>query len=55
MNETIAGMSPAELQKATIYLLRFGNFTISKMGRRQRDLQRYYQLTTMNSYDLNTL
>ena len=27
VNETIAGMSPSELQKATIYLLRFGNFT----------------------------
>jgi len=27
INETIAGMSPSELQKATIYLLRFGNFT----------------------------
>jgi hypothetical protein len=27
INETIAGMSPSELQKATIYLLRYGNFT----------------------------
>ena len=27
VNETIAGMSPQELEKATIILLRFGNFT----------------------------
>lgn len=32
VNETIAGMSPAELQKATIYLLRFGNFTSQQNG-----------------------
>ncbi len=32
VNETIAGMNPTELQKATIYLLRFGNFTTQQNG-----------------------
>lgn len=32
VNETIAGMSPSELEKATIILLRFGNFTSQQNG-----------------------
>jgi hypothetical protein len=32
VNETIAGMAPAELEKATIVLLRFGNFTSQQNG-----------------------
>jgi hypothetical protein len=32
VNETIAGMSPQELEKATILLLRFGNFTNNQNG-----------------------
>lgn len=32
VNETIAGMSPQELEKATILLLRFGNFTNHQNG-----------------------
>jgi len=32
VNETIAGMSPQELEKATIILLRFGNFTNHQNG-----------------------
>jgi transcriptional regulator of heat shock response len=32
VNETIAGMSPQELEKATIILLRFGNFTNQQNG-----------------------
>lgn len=31
-NETIAGMTPSELEKATILLLRFGNFTSQQNG-----------------------
>jgi hypothetical protein len=32
VNETIAGMSPSELERATIILLRFGNFTSQQNG-----------------------
>jgi Electron transfer DM13 len=32
VNETIAGMTPSELEKATIILLRFGNFTSQQNG-----------------------
>jgi hypothetical protein len=32
VNETIAGMTPSELEKATILLLRFGNFTSQQNG-----------------------
>jgi hypothetical protein len=32
VNETIAGMTPSELEKATIVLLRFGNFTSQQNG-----------------------
>ena len=32
VNETIAGMTPSELEKATIFLLRFGNFTSQQSG-----------------------
>lgn len=32
VNETIAGMTPEELEKATIKLIRFGNFTSQQNG-----------------------
>ena len=41
VNETIATMSPAELEKATILLLRSGNFSSPRTRPEHKGLQRY--------------
>ena len=41
VNETIAAMSPAELEKATILLLRSGNFNTPRTEPKHKGLQRY--------------
>ena len=49
VNETIVVMSPAELEKATIILLRSSNFSMPENGTRAQGLAKILSVNEINS------